>query len=475
MADTKPQAAPSQAAQTVAALVVRARKAQAAIAQYSQAQLDELVTAAGWAIMEPGRNRMLAEIAVRDTGLGNVADKINKNHRKTLGLLRDLKGAVSTGVLAEYPELGITEIARPVGVVAAVVPSTNPGATPANNIINALKCGNAVILSPSPKGCSTAAKLLEFIHAEFARIKAPADLVQTLPQPVTKELSQELMRQCDLVVVTGSQANVRAGYSSGTPALGVGAGNVGVIVDESADLADAAEKIMRSKIFDNATSCSSENSVIIHAAVYDKMISALTAVGGALLTAEEKSTLQAAMFPDGKLSPAVTAQSVAKICAVAGLTRPELVNAKCLMVEETGAGKSAPFSGEKLSPVMTLYKARDFDHAFDTLRAIYDYQGDGHSCGIHTKNNQQIQILGMKMTVCRVIVNQAHAIANGGNFDNGLPFSLTMGCGTWGGNSFSENLNYKHFMNTTRIVRVIPPREPSVDDIFGDYRKKYGA
>ncbi len=465
----------SAAAQTVSALVARARKAQAAITHYTQTQLDELVTAVGWAIMEPAHNKLLAEIAVRDTGLGNVADKIDKNHRKTLGLLRDLQGAISTGVLAELPELGITEIARPVGVVAAVVPSTNPGATPANNIINALKCGNAVILSPSPKGYSTAAKLLEFIHAEFVRIGAPADLVQTLPHPVTKESSSELMKQCDLVVVTGSQANVRAGYSSGTPALGVGAGNVAVIVDESADCADAAEKIMCSKIFDNATSCSSENSVIIHAAVYERMLEALTAAGGVLLTAAEKETLQKTMFPGGKLSPAVTAQSVARICAIAGLTRPELVSARCLMVEETGTGKAAPFSGEKLSPVLAVYKAHDFDHAFATLRAIYDYQGDGHSCGIHTTNNEHIRRLGMEMTVCRVIVNQAHAIANGGSFDNGLPFSLTMGCGTWGGNSFSENLNYKHFMNTTRIVRPIPPREPTVDNIFGAYRKKYGA
>lgn len=465
----------SAATQTVAALVARARRAQAAISKYAQAQLDELVTAAGWAIMEPARNRLLAEIAVRDTGLGTVDDKISKNHRKTLGLLRDLQGAISTGVFNELPELGITEIARPVGVVAAVVPSTNPGATPANNIINALKCGNAVILSPSPKGYSTAAQLIEFIHAEFDRIGAPKDLVQTLPHPVTKELSQELMKQADLVVVTGSQANVRAGYSSGTPALGVGAGNVAVIVDDSADLDDAAQKIMRSKIFDNATSCSSENSVIIHAAVYDRMIAALTAAGGVLLTPDEKATLQQAMFPGGKLSPAVTAQSVARICTVAGLTRAELVNAKCLMVEENDAGPSAPFSGEKLSPVMAIYKACDFDHAFATLRAIYDYQGNGHSCGIHTKNNEHIQILGMEMTVCRVIVNQAHAIANGGNFDNGLPFSLTMGCGTWGGNSFSENLNYKHFMNTTRIVRVIPSREPTTEEIFGAYRKKYRA
>ena len=465
--------ASTPAAQLVAGLVARARVAQAVAARYTQDQLDELTVAAGWAIMEPSRNQTLAEIAVRDTGLGNVPDKINKNHRKTLGLMRDLKGAVSTGVLREIPELGITEIARAVGVVCAVVPSTNPGATPANNIINALKCGNAVILSPSPKGVSTSAKLLEYIHAEFKRIGAPPDLVQMLPSPVTKESSSELMKQCDLVVVTGSQANVRAGYSSGTPALGVGAGNVAVIVDDSADLADAAAKIMRSKIFDNATSCSSENSVIVHAAAYDRMLAELAKQGGVLLTPAEKETLQQAMFPGGHLSPAVTAQSVQKICAVAGLTRPALVNAQCLMVEETGAGKNHPFSGEKLSPVLAVYKARDFDHAFATLRAIYDFMGDGHSCGIHTANDAHIRKLGLEMTVCRVIVNQAHAIANGGSFDNGLPFSLTMGCGTWGGNSFSENLNYKHFMNITRIVREIAPREPGIDDIFGAYRAKH--
>jgi sulfoacetaldehyde dehydrogenase len=464
----------SSTARAVGELVRRARAAQKIYARYNQQQLDETVTAVGWAIMEPSRNRTLAEIAVRDTGLGVVADKVLKNHRKTLGLLRDLQGAVSTGVLEEYPEKGIVEIARPVGVVAAVVPSTNPGATPANNIINALKCGNAIILSPSPKGYSTSAKLLEYIHEEFRRIGAPADLVQMLPHPVTKASSQELMRQADLVVVTGSQANVRAGYSSGTPALGVGAGNVAVIVDDSADCADAAAKIMRSKTFDNATSCSSENSVVIHAAVYDAMLEQLRAQGGALLSAEEKALLQRAMFPGGKLSPAVTAQAVSRICAVAGLARPELASATCLMVEETGTGRDYPFSGEKLSPVLTLYKARDFDHAFDIVRGIYDYQGNGHSVGIYSENEVHIERLAHELTVCRVIVKQAHTFATGGSFDNGLPFSLSMGCGTWGGNSFSDNLNYRHFMNITRIVRTIAPNEPSVDDLFGDYRSKYG-
>ena len=473
-AQTQNSIKPATAREVVADLVERARVAQQRCARYSQQQLDELATAAGWAIINPEHNRVLAELAVKDTGLGNVPDKIVKNHRKTLGLLRDLQGAKSTGVLAEYPERGITEIARPVGVVAAVVPSTNPGATPANNIINALKCGNAAILSPSPKGYSTSIKLLEFIHAELARIGAPLDLVQTLPLPATKEMSTELMKQADLVVVTGSKNNERDGYSSGTPARGVGVGNVAVIVDDSADVHDAAGKIMRSKIFDNATSCSSENSVIIHAGVYDAMLAALTQEGGALLTAGEKATLQQTMFPGGRLSPAITAQPVPKICAIAGLTRPDLINAKCLMVEETGAGRDYPFSGEKLSQVLTIYRARDFDHAFGILRGIYDYMGDGHSCGIYSENQAHIRRLGLEMTVCRVIVKQAHTFATGGSFDNGLPFSLSMGCGTWGGNSFSENLNYRHFMNITRIVTTIPENKPSEQDLFGAFWKKFG-
>ena len=459
----------------VAELMRRARAAQAVLQHYTQAQLDETAVAAAWAIMEPARNRTLAELAVQDTGLGNVSDKIVKNHRKTLGLMRDLQHAKTTGIIAEHADTGITEIARPVGVVAAVVPSTNPGATPANNIINALKCGNAVILSPSPKGYTTCAQLIAYIHAELKRIGAPTDLVQMLPAPVTKESSTELMQQSDLVIVTGSRANVRAGYSSGKPALGVGAGNVAVIVDDSADIADAAGKIMASKIFDNATSCSSENSAIIHAGVYDAMLAALAKQGGAVLTTAEKSTLQQAMFPGGHLSPAITAQSVRKICTIAGLTRPGLADARCLLVEESGTGPAHPFSGEKLSPVLTLYRANDFDHAFNILRDIYSYMGNGHSCGIYSENDTHIRRLGLEMTVCRVIVKQAHTFATGGGFDNGLPFSLSMGCGTWGGNSFSENLHYKHFLNITRIVRTIPAREPSPDDIFGAYRKKYDA
>ncbi len=466
--------APLSPQEIVSALVARARTAQRAYERYTQAEVDEVVTACGWAIVEPERNRILAELAVRDSGLGNVPDKIAKNRRKTMGLLRDLKGAKSVGVIAEDPALGIVEIARPVGVVAAITPSTNPGATPANKIINALKGRNAIILAPSPKGSSTAKQLLAFVHAELDKVGAPRDLVQTLPDPVTKDTTLELMRQADLIAATGSQANIRAAYSSGTPAVGVGAGNVVSIVDVSADLDDAAQKIMRSKTFDNATSCSSENSVVIVDAVYDAAVAALVRAGGVMLDAAEKGALQRTMWPDGKLSAAVTAKAAGEIARLAGLTRPAALAARFLMVEETGTGRGHPFSGEKLSPVLAVYRARNFDDAFRITAAIYDYQGKGHSVGIHTRDDAQVLRLGLEMPVARVIVNQAHCIATGGAYDNGLPFSLSMGCGTWGRNSFSDNMSYRHFLNITRISRVIPAREPTEQELFGEYLARHG-
>lgn len=469
-------AAPARAkTSAVEALIDRARTAQREYQTWSQQRVDEAVVAAGWAIMEPGRNRVLAEMAVRDTGLGNVDDKILKNYRKTLGLLRDLKDAKSVGVIAGYPERGIVEIARPVGVVAAITPSTNPAATPANKIINALKGRNAVIVAPSPKGLTTCAALVGFMRNELKKLGAPLDLVQYLPAPVTKEATHELMRCADLVVATGSQNNVRAAYASGTPAFGVGAGNVAAIIDGSANLAEAAAHIARSKSFDNATSCSSENSVVILDEVYDAALSALQGVGGILLEGVEKQKLQETMWHEGKLSAATTAQSAARVAQLAGLTRADINAARFLMVTETGTGPNYPFSGEKLAPVLAVYRAHDFDHACRIVADIYAYQGAGHSVSIHTADDDHIMRLGQELPVCRVIVNQVHCFATGGNFDNGLPFSLSMGCGTWGHNNFSDNMNYRHYLNITRIVRRIPERMPDEDEIFGDYLKKYGA
>jgi sulfoacetaldehyde dehydrogenase len=332
-------AAKSPAHGLVAGLIAKARAAQREYEKCSQTQVDEAVVATGWAIMEPGRNRALAEMAVKDTGLGDVEDKVTKNYRKTLGLLRDLKGVRTVGVIAEYPERGLVEIARPVGVVAAITPSTNPAATPANKVINALKCRNAVIIAPSPKGWSTSNALVGYIHAELKKLGLPLDLVQVLPAPVTKETTQELMRQADLVVATGSQNNIRAAYTCGTPAFGVGAGNVASIIDSSAILPDAAAAIAASKTFDNATSCSSENSAVILDDVYADAIVALEGAGGVMLTAAEKAQLRATMWPNGKLAGPITAQKASRIAQLAGLSRRAL--RVCTLPNGGGSGHRA--------------------------------------------------------------------------------------------------------------------------------------
>jgi len=462
-------------AEAVRQVVHRARSAQAVADGWSQARVDEVVAAAAWAILEPGRNRELAELAVADTGVGDVDDKVRKNHRKTLGLLRDLHGMKTVDVIAELPELGLIEIARPVGVVAAITPSTNPAATPANKIINALKARNAIVVAPSPKGRSTCARLIEFIHAQFDRIDAPRDLVQMLPGAITKAATAVLMREADLVVATGSQSNVRAAYTCGTPAFGVGAGNVASIVDETADCDAAAERIVRSKTFDNATSCSSENSVVVVRAARDRLLASLASRGVVLLDDARKAALQRVMWPDGKLSGDVIGKSAATIAALAGFDdlarRPDL---RVLMVTETAYGPAHPYSGEKLSPVLALYTALDFDDARRIVEGIYDYMGAGHSVGLHSSVDARAVELGFRLPVARVILNQAHCIATGGSFDNGLPFSLSMGCGTWGGNNFSDNMTVRHYMNVTRVSRPIPERVPEVDDLLGAFFAKHG-
>ena len=462
---------------TIQAIVARGRAAQRVYEQQPQHVVDDAVLAAGWAIMEPGRNRLLAEMAVRDTGLGNVEDKVIKNHRKTLGLLRDLRGVKTVGIIAEYPERGIIEIARPVGVVAAITPSTNPAATPANKIINALKCCNAVIVAPSPKGLSTCETLVGYVRDGLVRLGLPPDLVQHLPAPVTKESTAELMRQADLVVATGSQSNIRAAYTCGTPAFGVGAGNVAGIVDESADVEAAAERVLRSKTFDNATSCSSENHLLLLAPVRERMLAALEARGAVRLDTAQKAQLQRLMWPDGKLSSAVTGQSARVVAERAGLAAIAERNPKILLVDEDGIGgfgPEHPFSGEKLCPVLTVYTARDFDDALRIVERIYAYQGAGHSVGLHGSTAERALMLGERLPVSRVIVDQAHCIATGGSFDNGLPFSLSMGCGTWGRNNFSDNMTVRHYMNITRISRPIAERMPGEREIFGAFFDKYG-
>ncbi|WP_375265220.1 aldehyde dehydrogenase family protein [Planktotalea sp.] len=452
----------------VEAIVARARAAQMAFeTDGSQDRYDRAAQAAAWAIMEPSRNTHLAELAVETTGLGNVPDKITKNHRKTLGLMRDIANAKTHGIISDNAETGITEIARPIGVIGAVVPSTNPAATPANNIINALKCGNAIVLSPSPKGVPACEVLIGYIHSEFDKIGEDHDLVQMIQGKGSKEKTQRLLEISDLIVVTGSQNNVRRAYTSGTPALAVGAGNVTVIVDETCDLDAAAEKITASKTFDNATSCSSENSMVVVEAIYDDFMTALAKAGGARIT--DEATIIAKLWPDGHLNRSVIAQDADRMLEALGMSGAVPSGTKFLAVETKGIGPDHPLSGEKLSRVAALYRAKNFDEALKVTSEIMAYQGAGHSVGLHSANADRAVQLGTQIPTCRVIVNQAHTFATGGSFTNGMPFSLSMGCGSWGGNSIDDNVHWKHFMQTTKIIREIPPREPKVEDIFSDY------
>lgn len=463
-------------ASVVADLVARARDAQRAVRDYTQVQANDLVSAVAWACYKRENAERLARLAIEDTGLGRYEDKVVKNQRKTFGTLRDLldPAAVSVGVMREDPKLGLTLIAKPVGVVAAVCPSTNPSATPINKTMMIVKGRNATILAPSPRGAATCELVVDLVHEQLRKIGAPTDLVQMLPKPISKELTAELMRQADVVVVTGSQNNVRAAYSSGTPAIGVGAGNTPAIIDETADLDDAAAKIKLSKCFDYATSCSSENSVLIPSSRYGETLKALERQGGYLLDARQKAKLQAAMFSEGKLSQKIIAQSPQTIALAAGLNDPGVANAEFFMVEETGVGDDFPFSGEKLSVVLTVYRYETFDDAVDLVRRILSYSGMGHSVAIHTHKPERAERLAHEMDVVRVLVNQPHSFNNGGGFDNGLNFTLTMGCGSWAKNSISENLSYKHFLNTTHLVRTIPERKPSEEELFGAYWAKVG-
>jgi sulfoacetaldehyde dehydrogenase len=469
--------ADNQAHDHIVGMVVKARAAMAlyaeAIGAHGQARIDEAVTALAWSIYERRQARRLAEIAVAVTGIGEVESKVVKNQRKTFGTLRDLLRVKSTGIIEQIPEKGIVKYAKPVGVVGALTPSTNPSATPVNKAMMALKGGNAIIIAPPPSAWEATRPAVDGMRRELEKIGLPADLVQVLPNPVTRETTTLLMQLVDLVVVTGSQVNVKGAYKSGTPAIGVGLGNAPVIVDASADLADAAHKIMLSKTFDHATSCSSENALVIVDAVYDEAIAALRREGGYLATAAERTRIADRLWQDGKLNRAVIAQGPNALIEAFELGAAAQ-GCKFVMVEETGTGKDHPLSGEKLSLVLTVYRARDFADAKRIVRDILEYQGKGHSCGIHTKDLAHARELARDIDVVRVLVNQAHTFGNGGGFDNGLPFTLSMGCGTWQGNSISDNLSWRCFVNITHLVTTIPEDKPSEEALFGAYWAKYG-
>ncbi len=453
-------------------LVRRAREAQKIVEYWPQEKVDEMVAAAGWEVYKKESAEACARMAVDETRMGIYENKLLKHQKKTLGTLRDLQGVKTVGVIEEDKARGLIKIAKPVGVIGALTPVTNPTATPPGNGLPILKTRNAVIFAPHPRAKGCTGLSCEYMRKGLKKVGAPEDLIQCIKDP-TPELTQDLMKLVDLVVATGGGPMVKVAYSSGKPAYGVGAGNAVIVVDETVDIREAAEKIFKGKTFDNATSCSSENSVVIHHSIYEKMLEAFKSFGGFLCSKEEKAKLKATMWPDGvHLNKDIVAQSAKKIAGMAGLSVPD--NTTFLMVQGEAIGADDPFSGEKLSPVLTLWKYKEFPEAIDMVQNIIKFSGYGHSCGIHTKNDDHILELATKAHVSRMMVNQSQSYGNSGDYINGMPFSLTLGCGTWGNNITSENITWKHFLNITWVAKPIPAVIPNEEAIFGAYWKKYG-
>lgn len=449
----------------VAGLVARARAAQAIAETFDQAKVDRLVTAIVWDIVKDGPAQEIAKLAVDESAMGNYESKYAKLMTKCKGALRDMQGEKSVGIIERDEAKGLFKVAKPVGVVAGVLPCTNPEATPVIKAIMAVKTRNAVILAPHPRTKKTNKMIVDIMRATLKKYGAPEDLIIGIDEP-SLAATNELMRQADLVIATGGGALVKSAYSSGTPAYGVGQGNSVVVVDETADLKDAANKVMRSKTFDFATSCSTENSLVVQESVYEEFVKCLQAEGAYLVNAAEKEKLQEAMWIDGHLNPKIIAQSLPTIAAVAGLDIPE--DRKFFLVEENGIGAQAPFSGEKLSMVAALFKYDDFPEAIEKVNRITAYHGSGHSCGIHSFKQDHIEALALQTKTSRIMVRQPQCLANSGAWTNGMPMTLTLGCGTWGGNASSQNITWRQLLNTTWVSAPIKANMPSDEELFGE-------
>ncbi|MEL7591136.1 MAG: aldehyde dehydrogenase family protein [Anaerolineaceae bacterium] len=453
-------------------LLVRARAAQKEVEFWTQEQVDEMILSVGWESYKRDTAETVARMAVDETGLGVYEDKVLKHQKKTLGVLRDLQGVKTVGVIERIPEKGIVKIAKPVGVIGAITPMTNSSSTMPCNGLPALAARNAIIFAPHPRAKKTCAAIVAEMRKGLKKVGAPEDLVQCIEEP-TLELSQELMSKVDLVLATGGQGVVKPAYSSGKPAYGVGAGNATIIVDETADLPVTAAKICKGKIFDNATSCSAENNIIIHESIFDTLLEELKKTGGYLVTGEDRAKLKATMWPDGvHLNGNLVCKSVKLIAETAGISVPE--GTKFIMVLGEHIGPEDMFSAEKLSPLLTLWKYTNFSDAVQMVIDITAFSGFGHSCGIHSINEDHIMELAHKAKVSRMMVRQPQSVGNSGDWENGMAFTMSLGCGTWGGNITTENITVKHFMNVTWVSYPIPANIPNADELFAPHFAKYG-
>ncbi len=444
--------------------IERAKKAQKEYEEFSQEQIDEVVMTIAKVVHDNAE--YLAEISVDETGMGVVADKLAKNKGKARIIWNSLKGKKSKGIIERDEATGITKIAKPIGVVAAITPCTNPIVTPMSNAMFALKGGNAIIITPHHKAIRCSTKAIEMINAELDKLRAPKHLIQILDQQ-SRENTKNLIASADIVIATGGMGMVKAAYSSGKPALGVGAGNVQCIIDTDADIETAAPQIITGRIFDNGIICSGEQSIIMPESRYEEMLKEFEKNGAFVITKpEDKEALRAAMFIDGAMSRHAVGQSVKTIAGLAGISLPE--ETKVIIVEADGSGEDDILAKEKMCPVLTAFKYKTFEEGVEIARANLEEEGKGHSVSIHSNNKEHIEYAGRELCVSRFVINQTCATSAGGSFYNGLAPTNTLGCGSWGNNSISENLDYKHLINISRIAYFMKDNHvPTDEELWG--------
>ena len=455
-------------------MVAKARKAAAVIETYDQETVDRLCRAIAAKLYDLKVWAELSDEAVDETGLGDKVTKRNKRNKLKL-ILRDCLRQKSVGIIEENPEKGLVKYAKPVGVIASLVPTTNPCLTPAGQILYAVKARDVIICSPHPRAKKVTMKCINIIRDVLVREGAPADIIQGIEEP-SIALTQVLMQKCDLVIATGGRPMVKSAYSSGTPAYGSGAGNATVIVDETADTAEKVREAARntriSKTSDFGSGCSCDGNLVVHESVYDEFVKALQEEGAYLANEEEAEKLKAVMWDaEGHRLPGTVAISAVKLAEAAGFSIP--ADRKFIAVTGGGIneiGKDYLFSSEKLTTLLSLFKYEgEFENALDMMRKIFNVGGKGHSCGIYSWNDDHIHRLGLAAPVSRIMVRQPNNKGNAGSATNGMPPTSSMGCGTWGGNIVSENICLKHYMNTTWVARPIPEDMPSLTELFGEF------
>jgi len=449
---------------TAHGLFVRAGTAMQAVETYDQAAVDRLCRAVAWAGGNEATATRLAKMSVDESGMGSPEPK---RRAKVLGILRDALRQKSMGIIEEIPEKGIVKYAKPAGVIASLIPVTSPYVTPIGIAIYAIKCKDAVVFSPHPGSRKTTNETVRVMRAALGKLGAPEDLLQCVEHP-SIPLANELMRLCDLTIATGGPAMVRAAYSSGKPAYGVGPGNATMVIDETADIVEAARNTRISKTNDHGSGCSADGNILVDASIYEAFLKQLQAEGGYVVAGAEKASLEKAYWDaDGHRTPNTIARAAAVVAERAGFAIPE--DKTFLVVEEQQIGKQHRFSTEKLGPVLAIFKYDGFDQALDTVRQIFETGGKGHSCGIYSHSDDHIHRLALVAPVSRMMVRQVQSSSNAGTFTNGMPMTSSMGCGVWGGNITNENISLKHYMNVTWVSRPIPEDRPSEQELFGEF------